>query len=152
MGNMDAKGSDMDDTDQKLIATLRRDSRAPLSSLAAELGLSRTTVRSRIERLIERGEILGFTLRLKSDIAQAPVRGMMMLGIEGRGAEKIMHRLLGIAAVQAVHSTNGKWDLIAEIGTDTLEELDKVLFAIRRIDGVMRSETNLLLSTRGGKG
>jgi len=152
MLNMAAKGSDMDDTDQKLIATLRRDSRAPLSSLAAELGLSRTTVRSRIERLIERGEILGFTLRLKSDIAQAPVRGMMMLGIEGRGAEKIMHRLLGIAAVQAVHSTNGKWDLIAEIGTDTLEELDKVLFAIRRIDGVMRSETNLLLSTRGGKG
>ncbi len=152
MVNVDAKGSDMDDTDQKLIATLRRDSRVPLSSLAAELGLSRTTVRSRIERLIERGEILGFTLRLKSDIAQAPVRGMMMLGIEGRGAEKIMHRLLGIAAVQAVHSTNGKWDLIAEIGTDTLEELDKVLFAIRRIDGVMRSETNLLLSTRGGKG
>ena len=152
MVNMDIKGSEMDDTDQKLIATLRRDSRAPLSSLAAELGLSRTTVRSRIERLIERGEILGFTLRLKSDIAQAPVRGMMMLGIEGRGAEKIMHRLLGIAAVQAVHSTNGKWDLIAEIGTDTLEELDKVLFAIRRIDGVMRSETNLLLSTRGGKG
>ena len=152
MINMNTKGSDMDDTDQKLIATLRRDSRAPLSSLAAELGLSRTTVRSRIERLIERGEILGFTLRLKSDISHAPVRGMMMLGIEGRGAEKIMHRLLGIAAVQAVHSTNGKWDLIAEIGTDTLEELDKVLFAIRRIDGVMRSETNLLLSTRGGKG
>jgi len=152
MINVTDKGSDMDDTDQKLIATLRRDSRAPLSSLAAELSLSRTTVRSRIERLIERGEILGFTLRLKSDIAHAPVRGMMMLGIEGRGAEKIMHRLLGIAAVQAVHSTNGKWDLIAEIGTDTLEELDKVLFAIRRIDGVMRSETNLLLSTREGKG
>ncbi|AXX99753.1 Lrp/AsnC family transcriptional regulator [Profundibacter amoris] len=142
----------MDNTDQKLIAALRRDSRAPLSSLAVELGLSRTTVRSRIERLIERGEILGFTLRLKSDIAHAPVRGMMMLAIEGRGAEKIMHRLLGIAAVQAVHSTNGKWDLIAEIGTDTLEELDKVLFDIRRIDGVMRSETNLLLSTREGKG
>ena len=149
---MSIKASDMDNTDQKLIATLRRDSRAPLSSLAVELGLSRTTVRSRIERLIERGEILGFTLRLKSDIAHAPVRGMMMLGIEGRGAEKIMHRLLGIAAVQAVHSTNGKWDLIAEIGTDTLEELDKVLFAIRRIDGVMRSETSLLLSTREGKG
>ena len=152
MNNLYAKGSDMDNTDQKLIAALRRDSRAPLSSLAVELGLSRTTVRSRIERLIERGEILGFTLRLKSDIAHAPVRGMMMLGIEGRGAEKIMHRLLGIAAVQAVHSTNGKWDLIAEIGTDTLEELDKVLFDIRRIDGVMRSETNLLLSTREGKG
>ncbi len=138
----------MDDTDQKLIAALRRDSRAALSSLAVDLGLSRTTVRSRIERLQARGEILGFTVQLKSDIAHAPVRGLMMLGIEGRGADKIMHRLTGIAAVQAVHSTNGKWDLIAEIGTDTLEALDKVLFDIRRIDGVVRSETNLLLATR----
>jgi len=137
----------MDDIDQKLIASLRRDSRAPLSSLAAELGVSRTTVRSRIVRLKRRGDILGFTVRLKSDIAQAPVRGLMMLGIEGRGAEKIMRRLQGVASVMAVHSTNGKWDLIAEIGTDTLEELDKVLFRIRRIDGVVRSETNLLLST-----
>lgn len=146
--DMSSKGSIMDDTDRNLIAALRRDSRTPLSSLAATLGLSRTTVRSRIERLQARGEILGFTLRLKSDIAQAPVRGLMMLGIEGRGAEKIMHRLTGIAAVQAVHSTNGKWDLIAEINADTLEALDKVLFDIRRIDGVMRSETNLLLATR----
>jgi len=72
----------------------------------------------------------------------------MMLAIEGRGAEKIMHQLRGIAAVQAVHSTNGKWDLIAEIGTDTLEALDKVLFLIRRFDGVGHSETNLLLTTR----
>jgi len=145
---MKPKGSDMDSTDRKLIAALRRDSRAPLSSLAVDLGLSRTTVRSRIERLQARGEILGFTVQLKSDIARSPVRGLMMLGIEGRGAEKIRHQLTGIAAVQAVHSTNGKWDLIAEIGTDTLEALDKVLFDIRRIDGVMRSETNLLLATR----
>lgn len=142
------KGSDMDDVDQKLIAALRRDSRTPLSSLAHDLGLSRTTVRSRIERLQARGEILGFTVQLKSDIVHVPVRGLMMLGIEGRGTEKIMHRLTGIAAVQAVHSTNGKWDLIAEIGTDTLEALDKVLFDIRRFDGVVRSETNLLLATR----
>lgn len=138
----------MDDIDRNLIAALRRDSRAPLSSLAAELNLSRTTVRSRIMRLQTQGEILGFTVQLKSDISHAPVRGLMMLGIEGRGAEKIQHQLTGIAAVTAVHSTNGKWDLIAEIGTDTLEALDQVLFNIRRIDGVMRSETNLLLATR----
>jgi len=138
----------MDILDQRLVSALRRDSRSSLSSLAAELGLSRTTVRSRIERLQSSGEILGFTVRLKSDVSHAPVRGLMMLAIEGRGAEKIMHQLRGIAAVQAVHSTNGKWDLIAEIGTDTLEELDKVLFLIRRFDGVGHSETNLLLTTR----
>jgi len=71
-----------------------------------------------------------------------------MIGIEGRGAEKTMARLTGIPAVQSVHSTNGKWDLIAEIGTMTLLELDEVIYRIRNIDGVMTSETNLLLSTR----
>ena len=138
----------MDEIDQRLIASLRRDSRASLSNLAAELNLSRTTVRSRIKRLQDRGELLGFTVRLKSDISHAPVRGLMMLSIQGHGAEKVMHRLRGISAVQVVHSTNGKWDLIAEIGTQTLEELDQVLFLIRRIDGISRSETNLLLASR----
>jgi DNA-binding Lrp family transcriptional regulator len=76
------------------------------------------------------------------------VRGLMLIGIEGRGAERIMARLTGIPAVQAVHSTNGKWDLIAELGAETLQELDEVIFRIRNIEGVMTSETNLLLSTR----
>lgn len=72
----------------------------------------------------------------------------MMIGIEGRGAERIMARLTGLLQVQSVHSTNGKWDLIAEIGAVTLTELDEVIFRIRNIEGVMTLETNLLLTTR----
>ena len=72
----------------------------------------------------------------------------MMIGIEARGAERIMARLTGLPQVQSVHSTNGKWDLIAEIGAVTLTELDEVIFRIRNIEGVMTSETNLLLTTR----
>jgi DNA-binding Lrp family transcriptional regulator len=59
-----------------------------------------------------------------------------------------MARLAGLPAVLAVHSTNGKWDLIVELGAQTLQELDDMIFRIRNIDGVMTSETNLLLSTR----
>lgn len=142
----------MDNTDAKLIAALRRDSRKSVSELSAELGLSRTTVRSRMDRLIESGVILGFTVILRDEASQSPVRGLMLLGIEGRGTDRIVHRLNGIPAVQAIHSTNGKWDLIAEIGADTLEELDKVLAEIRRFDGVATSETNLLLATRRASG
>ncbi len=138
----------MDDTDQRLIAELRRDGRAALSDLAGRLGVSRATVRARMERLAAQGEIAGFTVLTRSDASAAPVRALMLIGIEGRGAERIMARLAGMAAVQAVHSTNGKWDLIAEMGAATLEELDRVIFAIRNLDGVMTSETNLLLSTR----
>jgi DNA-binding Lrp family transcriptional regulator len=138
----------MDDVDQRLIAELRRDGRAALSDLAARLDLSRATVRVRMERLAARGEIAGFTVLTRSDVSAAAVRALMLIGIEGRGAERIMARLAGLPAVQAVHSTNGKWDLIAELGAQTLAELDATIFRIREIEGVMTSETNLLLSTR----
>ncbi|MGL4319710.1 MAG: Lrp/AsnC family transcriptional regulator [Paracoccaceae bacterium] len=138
----------MDDTDTRLMAELRRDGRASLSELAGVLGVSRATVRQRMERLAQRGEIAGFTVLARSDAAAAPVCGFMMIGIEGRGAERIMARLAGFPAVTAVHSTNGKWDLIAELGAQSLEELDTLIFRIREIDGVIRSETNLILSTR----
>ncbi|OHC54779.1 MAG: AsnC family transcriptional regulator [Rhodobacterales bacterium RIFCSPHIGHO2_02_FULL_62_130] len=138
----------MDDIDTRLIAELRRDGRAALSDLAERMGLSRATVRARMERLTAKGEIAGFTVLTRGDVQAAPVRGLMMIGIEGRGGEKVMARLTGIPAVMAVHSTNGKWDLIAELGTQTLLELDEVIHRIRNIEGVMTSETNLLLSTR----
>ncbi|MCF1709985.1 Lrp/AsnC family transcriptional regulator [Tabrizicola sp. J26] len=138
----------MDDADQRLIAELRRDGRASLSELAERLGLSRATVRARMERLVARGEIAGFTVVTRGDVTATPVRGLMMIGIEGRGTERILARLAGLPAVQAVHSTNGKWDLIAEIGTETLVQLDEVIGQIRRFEGVTTSETNLLLTTR----
>ncbi|MEM6578854.1 MAG: Lrp/AsnC ligand binding domain-containing protein, partial [Pseudomonadota bacterium] len=52
------------------------------------------------------------------------------------------------SAVRAVHSTNGRWDLIVEIGADTLDSLDEILAQIRRFEGVAQSETSLLLRTR----
>ncbi|RKF16995.1 Lrp/AsnC family transcriptional regulator [Roseovarius spongiae] len=142
----------MDDTDRKLLSALRHDARASLSDLALELGVSRTTVRSRIERLQRAGEILGFTVVLKEDTARDPVRGLMMLGIEGRGADRIVRQLNGLSAVRATHTTNGRWDVIVEIGTPTLEAFDAVLAQIRRLDGIVSSETNLLLSTRKAAG
>ncbi len=140
----------MDNTDQLLLSALRRDGRASLSDLASGLGLSRATVRARMEKLQNAGVIRGFTVQTAQDLAEAPVRGLMMLSISGPGAERVMHRLAGLAAVTRVHSTNGKWDLIVEIGTETLETFDRVLFDIRRIDGVETSETSLLLNTRKG--
>ncbi len=140
--------AEMDETDRRLIAHLRQDGRAAISDLALALGHTRATVRARLQRLIDNGTIAGFTALTGEDLATSPVRGLMMLGIEGRGAERVMARLLGLPAVRAVHSTNGKWDLIAEIGTETLEAFDRVLFDIRRLDGIASSETSLLLSTR----
>ena len=142
----------MDNVDQRLISALRHDARASLSDLALALGVSRTTVRARIERLQRTGEVVGFTVVLRGDAARDPVRGLMMLGIEGRGADRIVRQLNGLSSVRAVHTTNGRWDLIVEIGTATLEEFDEVLARIRRFDGIANSETSLLLNTRKSAG
>jgi hypothetical protein len=75
----------MDDLDTGLIAELRRDGRASISELAERLRVSRATVRTRLERLKEAGEIAGFIALTRADISEAPVRGLMMIGIEGRG-------------------------------------------------------------------
>ena len=138
----------MDTNDTKIVAELRRNARISLSALASQVGLSRVTVRSRMSRLQAEGDIIGYTVILADDIREHPVRGLMMLGIEGKGTDRISRALRGITAVQALHSTNGKWDLIVEFGTESLSDLDKVLAKIRKLDGVATSETNLLLATQ----
>lgn len=143
---------EMDETDRKLLSALRHDARASLSDLALTLGVSRTTVRGRIERLKRSGEIVGFSVVVKGDAVRDPVRGLMMIGIEGRGADRVVRQLNGLSAVRAIHSTNGRWDLIVEIGTPTLDEFDAVLGQIRCFDGVTTSETSLLLSTKKSAG
>ena len=138
----------MDETDEKLIAALRHNARAAVSDLALDLNMSRTTVRARIAKLQARGDIVGFSVVTRADVAQDPVRGMMMIEIAGRGAEKIIRQLSVMSEVRAVHSTNGRWDVIVEIGTRTLEQFDAVLVRVRKLEGVVSSETSLFLTTR----
>ncbi len=134
--------------DRRLIGALRHNARASLSELASLLGLTRATVRTRLTKLQDRGDILGFSVVMKEDGLTDPVRGLMMIAIEGRGTDRIIRQLGGMPELRRVYSTNGRWDVIVEIGTATLEELDSVLARVRRLDGVTASETSLLLSTR----
>jgi DNA-binding Lrp family transcriptional regulator len=138
----------MDRIDRDLIALLRSDGRAPISSLAAALGVSRATVRARLDKLVMDGAITGFTLRLREEDLQHPVRAITLIKIAGHKTNRIIAQLHKITSIQAIHATNGKWDLIAEVATDDLASLDQVLSMMRKIDGIAESETNLLLATR----
>lgn len=137
----------MDATDQRLVTLLRHDGRRSLSDLAEALGLTRTTVRARLDRLRQSGEIVGFTVILRADAVELPVRGIMMIEVEGHAADRVINALNGFPEVSAVHTTNGKWDLIAELGTADLIAFDQVLRRIRLISGITASETSLLLAT-----
>lgn len=140
--------TNLDDTDLRMLAVLRRDGRAGLSQLAAELGLSRNTVRARLARLVATGEIAGFTVLTRGDLAESPVRALMMVAIDGAGTDRAVARMLAMGAVRAVHSTTGRWDVIVDLATDSLRHLDETLARIRKLDNVSQSETHLLMSTR----
>lgn len=137
----------MDDLDHRLITLLRHNGRRSISDLAVELGTARATIRNRMERLEQAGEILGYTVILKSDAIALPVRGIMMIEVEGHSADKVIRSLGGLPEVGLIHTTNGRWDLIAELGAATLTDFDAVLRRIRLIPGITGSETSLLLAT-----
>jgi DNA-binding Lrp family transcriptional regulator len=136
-----------DSLDRELISLLRHDGRAPLSKLATILKVSRGTVQNRLDRLLNSGAILGFSVRVREDYGLDTVRALMMIEVAGRSTTQIIRQLRGIAELVALHTTNGSWDLIAEIQTGSLAEFDRVLRDVRMIEGILNSETSLILST-----
>ncbi len=137
----------MDDTDRHLIALLRKNARLPVAALAKTLGVSRGTVQNRINRLTARGTIQGFTVRVRSGAEPARIRAIMMIAVEGERSERIIMLLRGNPEIAAIHTTNGRWDMVLELNTESLEAFDLVLHRVRLIEGISGSETSLLLST-----
>lgn len=136
----------MDTIDRRLLAILRTDGRASISKLAELLKISRGTVQNRIDRLTAEGIIAGFTVRIAAEDPHA-VRAVMLIEITGQKTVSAIKMLRGIPEIRALHTTNGAWDLVAEIQTENLAEFDRVLRHIRAMDGVSKSETSLLLTT-----
>ena len=137
----------MDDTDRRLIALLRENARVPVATLAHRLKVSRGTVQNRIDRLTANGVIAGFTVRLKPEAEPQRVRAITMVAVEGEHATAVVKALRGLPEVDALHTTNGRWDIVVELGVDSLEAFDQALQRIRLIKGISNSETSLLLST-----
>ena len=136
-----------DALDRRLISILREDGRAPVSKLAEILGVTRTTVQARMDRLLQSGTLLGFTARVREDYEEGEIRAIMMIEVVGKSTAQVIRLLRGIPELYALHTTNGNWDLVAELRVPNLQEFDRILRDVRMIDGVLNSETNLLLSS-----
>jgi len=137
----------MDDMDRRLVALLRENGRLPVATLAQLLKVSRGTVQNRVERLTINGVIGGFTVRLKPEAEPQRVRAVTMVAVEGEHTAVVLKSLRGIPEVHALHTTNGRWDIVVELGVESLEAFDQALQRIRLIKGISNSETSLLLST-----
>ncbi|TFV52667.1 Lrp/AsnC family transcriptional regulator [Blastococcus sp. TF02A-35] len=135
------------DLDRRLLSALREDGRTPVAELARRLGVTRATVTSRIDRLVAEGVIIGFTVRVRDEAETGGVRAVSLIEVEGRTTDQVIDRLRGFPEIEALHSTNGAWDLVAETRTSDLAEFDRLLGRIRSVPGVLNSETSLLLTS-----
>ncbi|MEH6632350.1 MAG: Lrp/AsnC family transcriptional regulator [Halopseudomonas aestusnigri] len=136
-----------DKLDRELISILRKDGRAPLSKLSEILKVSRGTVQNRLDRLLNSGALLGFTIRIREDSEPDTVKAIMTIEVTGKSTTQVIKKLRGMPELHRLHTTNGSWDLVAEIQVSSLLEFDRVLREVRTIDGILNSETSILLSS-----
>jgi DNA-binding Lrp family transcriptional regulator len=137
----------VDDLDRKLLALLRADSRTPAAALAATLKVSRGTVQNRIARLQAQGTVQAFTVRTRPEMETQRVRAIMSIAIEGERSTVVVRALKGLPAVDRIYTTNGRWDLIAELEVGDLAEFSRALDDIRRVEGIAMTETSILLAS-----
>ena len=137
----------MDDTDNALIALLRQDARTNVATLASKLGVSRGTVTNRLRKLEDEHVIVGYGVRLRPDAEPNQIRAWMGVRVEGNQTRAVVSSLLGEPGVAALHDTNGRWDLLAELRADSNAALSGVLERVRLIKGIANTETSILLAT-----
>ena len=139
----------MDELDQQLIARLRANARQSVAELAAALRVSRGTITNRMARLERAGIITGYTVRLRPDAAPNEIRAWTGIAVEGN-QQAVIRALLGEPGIAALHDTNGRWDLLAELRVGSLADLSATLERVRRIKGVSASETSIHLNSFRG--
>ena len=137
----------IDKTDRQLLALLRENARTPVAELARRLGLARTTIQARIERLERRGAIAGYTLREGAGL-RPPLQATVLVSIEPRTAAAVLGRLKSLPGVEVVHTTSGRFDLLVQVSAASTAELDRTLDRIGEARGVRSSESLIHLATK----
>ncbi|HET9978165.1 MAG TPA: Lrp/AsnC family transcriptional regulator [Burkholderiaceae bacterium] len=137
----------LDDTDHALIALLRKDARTPVATLAAKLKVSRGTVTNRLRKLEDAHVIVGYTVRLKPEAEPNQIRAWMGVVVDGNQTRAVIASLMGEPAVAALHDTNGRWDLLAELHVPSMAELSVALERVRLVKGIASTETSILLAS-----
>jgi DNA-binding Lrp family transcriptional regulator len=138
----------MDVIDERLISALRENARASTAQLARLVGRSRTSVQSRIERLEKQGVIVGYGVRLAPEHGMGAVRAHVMIKVGPKEARAVTAALRTIDQVRVLHSVSGDVDLIAVAMTASVDEMDQVIDRIGALDGVERTTSSIILSTK----
>ncbi|MCR5866589.1 Lrp/AsnC family transcriptional regulator [Aquincola sp. J276] len=138
----------LDDTDRALLALLRENARLRAADLARRLGIARTTVQSRLQRLERGGAIAGYTVVVPDEAEAALVRAHVMVIAGPKQGAGITAALRRIPEVRTLLSVSGPYDLIAVVAAASIGALDALIDRIGALEGVERTTSAIVLSTR----
>jgi len=141
----------IDEKDRMLLALLGENARMPISELARRLGLARTTVQARMERLERNRAIAGYTIR-RGAALQPPLRATVLISVEPRAGPAVVDRLRVLSGVEKVYTTSGRFDLLAQVVAGSTAELDATLDRIAEVPGLRSSESLIHLATKVDRG
>jgi len=134
--------------DQQLLNILRDNGRATTTDIARMLGVSRSTAQKRLERLEDSGVIAGYTVRMSREYLDREIKAHVLITVRPRETADIIKAMKAFEEIRAVYSVSGQFDLIAEVAALDISRLDTVIDKIIEIEGVERTESSVILSTR----
>ena len=140
----------MNSLDASIVALLKRNARMSVTQMSHELGVSRVTIDSHIRKMEASGVITGYTVTLGAEEFRHNISGWILINVAANEEEDIIAKMISMPEITRLFTTNGRWDLAAEIQTTTLESFDTAISRLRQITGVKDTDTSLLLSSRIG--
>ena len=140
----------MNQLDASIVALLKRNARMSVTQMSHELGVSRVTIDSHIKKMETSGVITGYTVTLGAEEFRHHVSGWILINVTANDEEDIISEMISMPEIARLFTTNGRWDLAAEIQTVSLEAFDTAISRLRQIPGVKETDTSLLLSSRIG--
>ena len=141
----------MNNLDSQIIALLKRNARMSVTQMAQELAVSRVTIDTHIKKMEQSGVITGYTVKLGTEEFRHKVSGWILISVTANEEERAIEQLVNMPEITRLHTTNGKWDLAAEIQVLSLENFDSTISRLRQVKGIMDTDTSLLLSSRIGE-
>ncbi|MBI3367689.1 MAG: Lrp/AsnC family transcriptional regulator [Burkholderiales bacterium] len=137
-----------DKTDRDLLTLLQANARESTANLARKLGIARTTVVARLQRLERDGVIVGYTVRLAADDEHPKVQAYVGITLQAKAGRDVIRKLQKIPELRQLSSVSGEVDYIALLRADTTARLDALLDEIGEIDGVLKTASSVVLAVR----
>ena len=139
----------VDAIDEKLLLALRENGRASTAQLARLVGRSRTSVQQAASKdWRSRASSWATASVLAPEHNLGAVRAHVMIKVGPKEARAVTAALRAIAQVRVLHSVSGEVDLIAVAATASVAEMDQVIDRIGALDGVERTTSSIILSTK----